>query len=213
MRWTFDENVAADFDRIARTNIPNYHQVIERCAQLALYFFHDKKTASIIDVGSARGQTLTSLEKAGFKNILGVESSKHMIAASALPDRVVLSEHFPVSMGPFDMVLANWTLHFIHAREAYIKDIFTGIAPGGVFILTERMLGTAASYNGYLDFKRNQGVSETEIHEKEKALEGVLVTRPLSWYLNILNSAGFIEIEVIDAAWCFNTILCRKPQL
>jgi tRNA (cmo5U34)-methyltransferase len=212
MRWTFDAKVAAEFDIIAATQIPNYEKVIERCIELAHAFFPQNATATIIDVGSARGRTVTRLFDAGFTQTIGVEASADMLAVSAHPDKIILSDCFPMDKAPFDMVLANWTLHFIHAREQYIRDIYKGLKNGGVFILSERMQGTPETYQRYLDFKRKNGVSEEAIKAKEAALLGVLEPLPLQWYLQTLHAIGFTDIEVIDAAWCFNTILCRKAR-
>ena len=211
MQWKFDAKVAAEFDVIAQRQIPNYDTVINRCIELARTEFPTNLNAKIIDVGSACGRTLTRLIDAGFTQSVGVESSPDMAAVSAHPDRVILSAHFPSDRAPFNMVLANWTLHFIHNREAYMREIFNGLQSGGVFVLSERMQGTPTSYQRYLDFKRSKGVSDADILAKEAALKGVLETRPLSWYLTTLETIGFKDIEIIDAAWCFNTIMCRKP--
>ncbi len=210
-RWTFDAKVAAEFDSIAQKQIPNYDIVIGRCVEIARAAFKDNLQAKLIDVGSAKGRTLSRFYEAGFQNVHGVESSKDMIAASAFPDRIICSDRFPLQLAPFDMVIANWTLHFIPTREQYIQDIFKGLQSGGLFIMSDRMQGSELSYQRYLDFKRSRGVSEADIKAKEAALQGVLEPRPLTWYQATLKQAGFTDIEVIDASWCFNTILCRKP--
>ena len=211
MRWTFDAKVAAEFDSIAQKQIPNYDIVIGRCVELARIEFKDDSNVKIVDVGSAKGRTLTRLYEAGFSNIYGVESSEHMIAASAFPERIIHSACFPLEQAPFDMVLANWTLHFIPTREDYIRDIFKGLTSNGLFIFSDRMLGSITSYQRYLDFKRSCGVSDEDIKAKEAALQGVLEPRPLTWYQTVLQQTGFKDIEIIDAAWCFNTVMCRKP--
>jgi tRNA (cmo5U34)-methyltransferase len=212
MRWSFDANVAAKFDEIAQKQIPNYDIVIGRCVELACASFPNRAAAKIIDVGSARGRTLSLLVEAGFTEAIGVEASIHMAEASACRDRVVLSDQFPLEHGPFDMVLANWTLHFIHKREDYMRRIYSGMKPGGIFIFSERTQASPITYQRYLDFKRSRGVSDAEIKAKEESLKGVLETRPLAWYLDTLQNLGFTGIEIIDAAWCFNTFLCRKPE-
>lgn len=209
--WVFDASVAAAFDHIARTQIPNYEIVIERCVALARKLFPHNVSARIIDVGSARGYMVARLVEAGFVHTLGVDSSSHMVATSASPERIIHSDVFPAARGPFDMVIANWTLHFIKAREDYIRSIFNGLNPGGVFVLSERMEGSQTSYQLYLDYKRSKGVSEDDIMKKEKALVGVLEPLPLQWYFGVLEKVGFEKIEIIDAVWCFNTLLCRKP--
>ena len=59
----------------------------------------------------------------------------------------------------------------------------------------------------YYDFKRKMGVSEEEIVRKEEAIEGVLKTKPLEWYFDTLNEAGFKNVDVIDAPYCFATLI------
>ena len=211
-RWTFDADVARHFDDIARQNIPNYTTVIARCVELAKDVFANRPEARILEVGSARGRMLSCLIDAGFKNVFGVESSPHMIDVSAHKERVTQSSTFPSALGAFDLVLANWTLHFVPERAAYIDAIFKGLNSGGWFVLSERMRGSPESYRHYHDFKRKQGMTEQEIIDKEASLQGVLEPRPLGWYLETLAKTGFVDVEVIDAAWCFNTLLCRKPS-
>lgn len=212
MQWSFDAKVAAAFDDIAQRQIPNYDLVISRCVELARASFAHDLNARIIDVGSARGKTLSHLIDAGFTQAMGVEASPHMAAVSVHRDRVIVSDKFPLDHGPFDMVIANWTLHFIHKREEYMRSVYAGMKPGGLFVFSDRTQASPAIYQRYLDFKRSRGVSEADIKAKEESLKGVLETRPLAWYLDTLHSIGFIGAEVIDAAWCFNTFLCRKPD-
>lgn len=207
--WAFDEGVAADFVAHARRHIPHYESVIDACVGIALAAF-PQRDAKIIDVGSATGYTMQKLRDAGFANVYGVDSSRAMLDRSIVKENLILSECFPADAGPFDMIIANWTLHFIGEREAYLRDIFTALKPGGIFVLSEKMESTRFVHDRYHDFKRAQGVSDAEIAAKEASIEGVLTTKPLDWYLGALARIGFSDIDVIDAAWCFRTILCKR---
>src|SRR6185437_6578227 len=140
----------------------------------------------------------------------GVDSSKAMIERSRLRDKVFHSNSFPTQHAPFDMVLANWTLHFIPERGAYIKDIKNSLNDSGIFILTDKMSSSKFVHDQYHDFKRSMGVSEEEIARKEASIKGVLETRPLEWYFDTLEKTGFRDIEVIDAPYCFATLLAFK---
>ena len=207
--WKFNEEVAARFNTEARTHIPNYELVVQKCVDIALNAF-PQKSAKIIDVGSAIGYTMERLHAAGFDEVYGVDSSKAMIERCREPERVTHSSSFPTMYAPFDMVIANWTLHFIHEREAYLTDIKSALNDNGIFILTDKMTSSAFVHEQYYNFKRVMGVSEEEIVRKEMSLKGVLETRPLEWYLDTLQAQGFRNIEVIDAAYCFATLLAFK---
>ena len=70
----------------------------------------------------------------------------------------------------------------IPKREAYLRDIYEGLAPDGILILTEKVSSSPLAHELYYDMKRRNGVTEAEIEKKRRQLEGVLITRPLGWY-------------------------------
>lgn len=209
-KWAFNEDVAKSFSVIAKKNIPHYKIVIEKGVQIAKRLFPNNFDIKIIDVGSATGNTIEAFLKAGFKNVFGVENSPIMMKYSLHKKRVILSEHFPLDKKYFDMVVANWTVHFIDERYKYLKDIYKSLHKNGYLILTDQVSSSQCVFDMYHDFKRKQGVPEDEIARKAAAVKGILVTKPLSWYLSALKKIGFSEVEVIDADWRFVTMLCRK---
>ena len=209
-KWKFDKKVAEHFDEIALTNIPHYEEVVEKCLEIAKRAFPDKKRTKIIDVGSATGYTMRKFIDQGYVHVYGVDSSESMLDKSRVKKNLILSNSFPRNEGPFHLVLANWTLHFIQGRERYISDISDSLKGGGILILSEKMSCSQLVHERYHDFKKSMGVSEKAIRTKERQLRGVLVPRPLEWYLKTLRKSGFKSIEIIDSAWCFNTLLCRK---
>lgn len=208
--WRFNAEVAARFDREARMHIPNYEAVIDKCVDIASGLYQDKTAPKIIDIGCATGYTLERLLEAGFTNVYGVDNSQAMLDRSRVRERLILSDTLPTEHGPYHIVLANWTLHFIDEREKYLADIGASLMRGGLLVLTEKMDMGPLVYSQYLDFKRAQGVSEEEIVRKEAAIQGVLTTRPLTWYLNTLESLGFRNINTLDAAHGFVSLVAHK---
>jgi trans-aconitate methyltransferase len=208
--WKFDDEVARLFDEIARTNIPHYEDVIWKCLAVAKEAFPDKTTAKIIDVGSALGHTMEIFRGAGYAHVFGVDSSESMHAQSRVKKNLILSSTFPKEHGPFDLVLANWTLHFVKEREKYLSDIFAGMSQGGVLILTDKMESTKEKNAHYHAFKRAQGLTEEEIVAKAAAIEGILIPFPQEWYLETLPRIGFKNVAIIDEVWCFTTLRCNR---
>lgn len=207
--WAFDEDVALRFDREAHTHIPHYAEVIDKCLLIAKSAFPDPKAARIIDVGSATGYMLKRLRDAGFTEVYGVDNSAAMLAKSRVQENLIHSESFPIEHGPFDFVIANWTLHFIRDREAYLRSIRDSLNKGGILVISDKMDSTPFVHERYHDFKRSMDVTEEEIAAKAASIEGVLVPYPLEWYQSTLRSAGFSVIEIVDASWCFKTLLCK----
>jgi tRNA (cmo5U34)-methyltransferase len=207
--WEFDADVADSFDVIAEKNIPHYLIVIDKLVDFTKKAFPNNYNINIIDVGSATGKTLDAFICAGFKNIIGVESSQAMKNISLHKDKIFVSKVFPKNK-KFHIVTACWTLHFIRERYNYMKEIYNSLEDGGYFILTDKMSHSPEVLDLYHDFKRKNGVPEDEIVRKAAAIEGVLVTKPISWYFRTLKKIGFSSVQIIDADWCFVTLLCQK---
>lgn len=204
--WQFDDDVANRFQAEAENNIPDYNRVINLCIDVAnKEFTHDSK---VVDVGSALGNTLNEFIKAGYTNVIGVESSTNMIAKSLHKDKVLLSDKFPNITA--DIVLANWTLHFVNEREEYIRSVYKNLNDNGVFILTDKTTQSESIKELYYDFKRSNGVTEEYIASKEIQLEGVLVTYPAWWYFDMLQLAGFKDVQILNSKYGFVTYYCKK---
>lgn len=206
--WTFDDTVAQRFQKEAETHIPDYERVINLCLSYTQQVFGDNKAIKVIDVGSALGHTMDKYISSGYTEVYGVENSQSMISASKYPDRVSLSNTFVKES--YDVVLANWTLHFVEKREQYLRDIFESLQPGGMLIVSDKMDHTIETENLYYDFKRANGVPEDVIQKKKLALIGVLVTKPLSWYIETLKDIGYSDIQVVNSRYMFSTIYARK---
>lgn len=207
--WTFDGEVAQEFCDHARKHIPDYEKIIGLCVRIAKKRL--RPDSKILDVGSATGYTLQRFAEAGFSNLFGVEASEGMISKSFQGAKLVHSSRFPKESAPFDMVTANWTLHFVlDERAEYVRDVYDGLVPGGCFVLSDKVLQSEFTLSLYHDFKRSQGVSEEEIEWKRKSVSGVLVPYPVEWYLDTLKSVGFTNVEIVNAAPSFVTFLAIK---
>jgi SAM-dependent methyltransferase len=205
--WKFDDAVANSFERIADTSIPHYRDVIEKTINIIKK--SGKANPKIIDVGSAVGTTLKRLNEAGFTNLYGVDSSESMLQRSFDKAVLIHSEQFPASHGPFDVVIANWVLHFIRDRERYLESIRTSMTSGGLLILSEKVISSPLAHDLYYDFKRSNGLTEEEIHKKQQQLAGVLTPYPLTWYIETLYGLGFKSVDVVDAHYSFVTIMAQ----
>jgi hypothetical protein len=200
--WIFDKSVAERFQHEADTNIPSYHTVIDKCLQFANK--HLQKTDKIIDVGSALGYTMGKFIDAGFINVTGVDNSPAMNEGNKYS--VICSDKLPEDI--YNLVLMNWTLHFIKDKTTYLIDIYNKL-DNGYLILTDKTSQSEIIKELYYDFKRSKGVSNNYIKEKEKSLQGVMHTLPVDWYLKSLRDIGF-KVEIIHSDLGFTTFLCRK---
>jgi ubiquinone/menaquinone biosynthesis C-methylase UbiE len=206
MTFKFDREIADTFQDHARAHIPDYHETIDLSIEVCKLFAPD---ANIIDVGVATGETITRLHKAGFHNLVGVDSSQDML--DRCPQglaRLVHSGDFPE--GAYDVVLINWTLHFIKEKTAYLKDVFRSLKPNGALVLTDKTETDDIPTNFYHTFKKKNGLSGADIRKKQDSIKSIMFIDAIPWYFDTLGDIGFTKIYVANASWCFTTFVCFK---
>ena len=207
-KWEFNKELAPNFVDHAKKHIPDYDKVIDISVELCEDLY--SKESPIIDVGCASGETLKRLHNKGFTNIYGVDNSQAML--DVCPDDIAtykLSEDYPIGFPFMDVVICNWTLHFIKDKASYLNSIKDNLKEGGTFILSEKTTLDPLMIGKYHEFKINNGVPEEEIKIKEKQLLDVMFIDDTEWYLNTLKEIGFSKVNVINAHYCFNTFICR----
>ena len=205
--WQFDSRIADIFEQHAEQHIPNYLNVIQKSVDLCELLL--RKNASIIDIGCATGRTLKELHLKGFKNLHGVDNSQAMLdKIDPSLAKLYLSNHLPLSS--YDAALMNWTLHFIQDKRAYLDDIYRGLNADGFLVLSEKTANDYPYIDLYHLFKRRRGVSDNEIEAKAQSLKGKMFIHDQQWYKSALMAAGFRDISIVSADWCFTTFVAFK---
>lgn len=204
--WKFDKNIAGIFVDHAKQHIPNYDLVLDKTVDICKTKSYSSK---IIDVGCATGETIRKLYSSNFKNLHGVDNSKDMIEyCPANIAKYYHSNSFPIEN--FDIVIMNWTLHFVQKKKEYLQDIFNNLNDDGILILSEKTSIEDFSKKFYYEYKESKGVTKEQIAEKEQSLKGVMHIDSPEWYFNTLKSIGYKNIQIFDAHWCFTSFVCFK---
>jgi ubiquinone/menaquinone biosynthesis C-methylase UbiE len=204
--WEFNKDVADGFPIHARQHIPNYIEVISQCLDICNSY---KKNSKIIDVGCATGETLNSLKSAGFTNLHGVDNSPFMLEKCNNEEfTLTCSSSLPNEM--YDIILMNWTLHFVKEKIEYLKEIYTRLDNNGVFVLSEKTSNDDLPIKFYHLYKSRMGVSAKDIAAKANSVKNVMFINDIQWYLNTLKEIGFNKVYIINAYWCFTTFVCLK---
>jgi tRNA (cmo5U34)-methyltransferase len=211
-RWAFDDEVTRVFDDMLRRSIPELDVVRELVTDTAAAFA--RPLSAIVDLGCSRGESLAPLvARFGARHsYLGVDVSGPMLDAcrarfaNEIADGIVsiasldLRETFPDVRA--SVVLSVLTLMFvpINYRQRIVRDVYAALAPGGAFVLVEKLLGDGATLDGvqverYHRFKAEHGYTADEIERKRLALEGVQVPVTAAWNVDLLRAVGFVEID------------------
>ncbi|MGE0173528.1 MAG: carboxy-S-adenosyl-L-methionine synthase CmoA [Oligoflexales bacterium] len=211
--FRFDQEVAAVFDDMARRSIPLYEDVTKTCVFWALRYY--QPNTAIYDVGCSTGTTLDLISRnlqipAHF---FGVDNSEAMIEKASeklknVPPRhelqLLCEDVTTTKFKRSSVVIVNYTMQFlpINERQILFKRIYESLVPGGILILSEKVVSSSAqvqeTFNQiYYQYKMAKGYSKREIERKKESLENILIPLPESQYREMLLAAGFAHAESV----------------
>lgn len=214
--FTFDERVATVFDNMVSRSVPFYTEVQRLQSDLIVEYLPEKD-GLVCDLGCSTGTTIEHIIKhpqcPQMAKFVGFDNSEPMLdkaraklATAVAEERVSLRvadlSDLP-ELPPCNVVILNWTLQFVRPidREHLLKNIYSALKPGGVLLLSEKILSNDAALNRlyiehYLRFKKSQsGYTDAENQRKREALENVLIPYRLDENYLLLERAGFKRID------------------
>lgn len=230
-RWVFDQRVTDVFDDMLARSIPGFEDMRELTTELACYFASKHPNGStIIDMGCSRGGSLLPIiDKRGAMNkYIGIEVSDPMRLAAEEELAAWISNGFASVVDldlrrdfpkrPTAVVLSVFTIQFtpIEYRQQIIRRAFETLLPGGAMIVVEKILGSTHSTDHllrdlYYGMKSEHGYTPEQINTKREALEGVLVPVTEKMNVELLQQAGFVDVEAYWRSLNFAGWLAVRP--
>ncbi|WP_223788959.1 carboxy-S-adenosyl-L-methionine synthase CmoA [Marinicella meishanensis] len=220
--FAFDEKVVAVFPDMIKRSVPGYDTILKGTAMLAMN--HVQAETQVYDLGASLGAVSLTIDQAiGPKSIHihAVDNSPPMIASlteqlSALKLHNRIDAHCAdvadFSMNNASMVVSNFTLQFmpVASRAGVCEAIYQALNPGGVFVLSEKILSSQTMIDYYHGYKKVNGYSDMEIAQKRQALEDSLKPDSLETWQQRLRQAGFQHTEVWFKAFNFVSMVAIK---
>lgn len=226
-RFRFDSAVVDVFPDMIRRSVPGYETVIALCGLLAERFV--QPGSNVYDLGSSLGATTFAIrEKLDAEDcrIIAVDNSTAMLercgdllneAPGSAPVELIESDIREIEFENASMMTLNYTLQFIpiEDRLALLTKIADALLPGGILVLSEKVLFPDDALNTlnidlHHDFKRAHGYSELEIAGKRDSLEDVLVPESLEAHRDRLRAAGFKSSDVWFQCFNFASLVALK---
>lgn len=229
--FSFDERVAKVFDDMVSRSVPFYSEIQRLQADLIMDFLPDDGGV-VCDLGCSTGTTLEHLSQHPNcpENVLfiGFDNSEAMLDKAQMKLATqVASGQVSLRLGDLsklselpecDVVILNWALQFVRPidREGLLKTIFNALKPGGILLLSEKILAKDALLNRlyidhYLHFKKSQsGYTDEENQRKREALENVLIPYRLDENMALLDRAGFSHRDTYFQWFNFVCLLAVK---
>lgn len=217
--FVFDEKVADVFTDMINRSVPGYATIISMIGVLADRYC--VPGSRVYDLGcSLGGASLSMAHHISHRDydLFAIDNSDAMIrrfrsaldqSGETFPIHVQCDDILETEIRDASVVVLNFTLQFIapSRREALMKRIADGMRPGGILILSEKIMLPDPTLNAlliemYHQFKHAQGYSLLEISQKRSALENVLIPETLETHKTRLMHAGFRSVDT----WfqCFN---------
>ncbi len=219
--FEFNQRVAEVFPDMIERSVPGYPLTIAMLGVIASEYA--QQYSNIYDLGCSLGAASEAIQQ-GLTikecNIIAIDNSQAMIdscrktASQAEQKNKInfeLGDVLQTKIENASLVVMNFTLQFIPVdkRDSLIKKIYQGLLPGGIFILSEKIVFDDDAENNtmselHLHMKEMNGYDLLEIANKRDALEKVLIPETISTHLQRLNKAGFSKAFV----WlkCFNFV-------
>lgn len=227
--FTFNQAVADVFPDMLQRSIPGYAASIEAIGSLAARYVTPGSTC--YDLGCSLGAATLAMRsaiKAPGCRIIAVDNApamvsrcKEVLAAAENPGAMVVevchADIRDIEIANASMVVMNYTLQFlgIAARDAIIAKIHAGMLPGGLFLLSEKVVDDDPHMEELLvelhhEHKRRNDYSQLEISRKRAALENVLVPESVAAHRTRLALAGFVHSGVWLRYFNFVSIVAIK---
>ncbi len=225
--FSFDAQVADVFPDMIERSVPGYRAIITMIETLTEHYA--QPGSNLYDLGCSLGAATLSMARgvnAEDCTIIAVDNSATMVerCRKAVEQNhtcagvlVVEGDMVTTKITNASVVVLNFTLQFIppEQRGQLLEKIANGMLPGGVLILSEKVVFKDDHLNGLLvdihhDFKRAHGYSDLEISQKRNALENVLIPETIATHRERLLKAGFTSVDVWFQCFNFMSMLAIK---
>jgi len=218
-KFTFDQKVVDVFDDMVLRSVPGYKQMIELIGLAGRTY--PVINSNVYDLGCSTGAATLSIAsnlKSKSVKIFSIDNSKEMIeqcsknlSGTEANIQYIFDDIENIQFQNASLIVLNLTLQFIKPknRSKLVKRMYDSLLSGGALIISEKIIHENEEINKSLislheSFKRENGYSETEIAQKRKAIEEVLIPESIENHLRRLNDAGFkkplVQMQCINFA-------------
>ena len=225
--FEFNQEVVNVFTDMIERSVPGYSLTLPLIGLIARRYAQADSTC--YDLGCSLGAaTLAMRHHIEQPNcqIVSVDNSAAMLAefqsllakdTGEIPVTLQEADIRNVAIENASVVVLNFTLQFIDPedRDLLVHRIYRGLRPGGVLILSEKVIFADEAQNERLidlhhDFKRANGYSDLEISQKRTAIENVLIPETIEQHQRRLHQSEFATSDVWFQAYNFVSMLAIK---
>ena len=225
--FAFDDNVARVFPDMIKRSVPGYPTIVAMTGLLAARYASAGST--LYDLGCSLGASTLAIRQnlqTPDCRIVAVDNANEMLQRCKTlidtdthdtPVELVCAPLQEVAIEDASVVVLNFTLQFVAQaqRDAVINAIYAGLRPGGIMVLSEKVVFEDPHLNAlnidlHHEFKRANGYSDLEIAQKRDSLENVLIPESLLDHRQRIARAGFSSCDVWFQCFNFASLVALK---
>jgi tRNA (cmo5U34)-methyltransferase len=225
--FDFGKDTAVVFDDMLSRSVPYYAEIQRMIGEIAADYAVEG--TRVYDLGCATCNALFELDPILPKDVkfVGVDFSEEMLdqARHKIAERGIKRDHElicadlndEIEITKASVVIFNLTLQFIRPvrRQRVIRNIATGMLPGGCLLVVEKVLSKDSKVNRsfikyYYAFKERNGYSKMEIAQKREALENILIPYRLEDNYELFINSGFSLCDVFFKWYNFCGMIAIK---
>jgi tRNA (cmo5U34)-methyltransferase len=225
--FAFDDKVARVFPDMIKRSVPGYPTIVAMTGLLAGRYA--TAGSALYDLGCSLGASTLAMRQNIREpdcRIIAVDNSPAMLDRCRgivetdlhdTPVTLVCSDLQDVAIADASVAVLNFTLQFVppEQRDQVIADIYRGMLPGGILVLSEKVVFEDRHLDElnvelHHQFKRANGYSELEVARKRSALETVLVPETLEQHRQRIARAGFTSCDVWFQCFNFASLIALK---
>lgn len=222
--WSFGGDVAKTFDDHIQKSVPGYLEGHDLISKLAPFFIAEKGV-KCFEMGCSTGaltnkiRSYTSRDDIDF---VGIDIEEPMINFANENNKYKNCRYETADVLDYDfigssLITSYYTVQFINpsVRQIVIDKIYNSLNWGGAFIFFEKVRGPDARFHDimqtlYTEYKLDQGYDEKEIIGKTLSLKGILEPFSTNANIEMLQRAGFKDINIIFKKLSFEGYLAIK---
>jgi len=223
--WNFGGNVADTFVEHAVRSIPLYqegHSLIcdvsdHFCAPGSICYELGVSTAELTKKLANHHSHKDGVNWIGIDNEEGMCAKARDLCKENHNVEIVCDDILLHDFKKCDLVICYYTIQFIPPkhRQVLVDRIYAALNWGGALIMFEKVRGPDARFQDiatglYSRFKKSQGFTADEMYSKTESLKGVMEPFSTKGNIEMLQRAGFIDINSIMKFVCFEGFLAIK---
>lgn len=210
----FSFETIQNFDNHINNSIKGYDLLDYLILNISSFFI--KENTTVIDLGCTSGRLLNKINKEYNVDCIGYDivDSNFIDTNCNLIKEDITKDSFEIKKT--NLIISVFTLQFIDIskRLNLLKKVYNSLNVNGAFIFCEKeicsdgVIQEVFTFANYTNKRKN--FSEKEILDKEVSLRKIMNSLNTLDNINLLNSAGFKNIESFFQSLNFKGYICRK---